>query len=172
MQTVQGPKNDMQIIFTQLVETYQKPLLNLCYMTLRDRTQAEDAVQEAFLRAYRALPAFRGDSSHKTWLTRIAINVCRDWQRSGWFTRINRYITPDDLPERAATEDEDASAVADAVMALPAKYREVVLLYYNQNMTMPEIAGVLSINASSVSRRLKTACAMLRDALGEEAAHE
>lgn len=172
MQTVQGPKDDMQIIFTQLVETYQKPLLNLCYMTLRDRTQAEDAVQEAFLRAYRALPAFRGDSSHKTWLTRIAINVCRDWQRSGWFTRINRYITPDDLPERAATEDEDASAVADAVMALPAKYREVVLLYYNQNMTMPEIAGVLGINASSVSRRLKTACAMLRDALGEEAAHE
>ena len=171
MQTVQGPKDDMQIIFTQLVETYQKPLLNLCYMTLRDRAQAEDAVQEAFLRAYRALPAFRGDSSHKTWLTRIAINVCRDWQRSSWFTRINRYITPDDLPERAAEKDEDASAVADAIQRLPVRYREVVLLYYDQNMTMPEIAGVLGINASSVSRRLKTACAKLRAALGEEGYH-
>ena len=171
MQTAQGPGSNAQIAFTQLVETYQKPLLNLCYMYLHDRTQAEDAVQEAFLKAYRSLPAFRGDSHVKTWLMRIAINVCRDMQRSGWFTRINRFITPEDLPERAAERDEDASLLADAIQRLPARYREVVLLYYDQNMTMPEIAGVLGINASSVSRRLKTACMKLRAALGEEGYH-
>lgn len=172
MQTAQGPGKDLQTFFTQLVDEYQKPLLNLCYMYLRDRTQAEDAVQETFLKAYRALPSFRGDSSPKTWLTRIAVNVCRDLQRSGWFTRINRFITPDDLPERAAEEkDEDAADLADAIMRLRAPHREVVLLYYYQNMTMPEIAEALGVNASSVSRRLKAACAMLREALGEEAAH-
>lgn len=75
MQNVPGPETDLQVTFTQLVETYHKPLLNLCYMTLRDRTQAEDAVQETFLKAYRAMPAFRGECSHKTWLTRIAVNT-------------------------------------------------------------------------------------------------
>ena len=170
MQAAPGPGNEMQLSFTQLVEAYQKPLLNLCYMYLRDRTQAEDAVQEAFLKAYRALPTFRGDSSAKTWLTRIAINVCRDMQRSSWFTRLNRFVTPDDLPERAAEESPEAAELADAVMRLPARHREVILLYYYQNLTMPEIAGVLGVNASSVSRRLKAACAKLRGAWGEEAA--
>lgn len=75
MQNVPGPETDLQVTFTQLVETYQKPLLNLCYMNLHDRVQAEDAVQEAFLKAWRALPSFRGDSTEKTWLMRIAINI-------------------------------------------------------------------------------------------------
>ena len=57
-------------------------------------------------------------------------------------------------------------------MRLPGKYREVILLYYDQNMTMPEIAGALDIHVSSVSRRLKTACARLREALGEEGYHD
>ena len=169
MQNVPGPETDLQVTFTQLVETYQKPLLNLCYMNLRDRTQAEDAVQEAFLRAWRALPSFRGESSLKTWLMRIAVNVCRDMQRSAWFRRPNRFITPDDLPERAGEEDPASGDLADAIGRLPARLKEVVLLYYDQNLTMPEIAGVLGVNASTVSRRLKTACARLRDALGEEA---
>ena len=75
MEITPGPARDIQATFTQLVDAYQKPLLNLCYLTLRDRTQAEDAVQETFLKAYRALPSFRGECSHKTWLTRIALNV-------------------------------------------------------------------------------------------------
>ena len=171
MPNAQGPGRDMHSVFTQLVEENQKPLLNLCFMYLRDRTQAEDAVQEAFLKAYRALPSFRGECSHKTWLSRIALNVCRDMQRSTWFTRLNRFITPDDLPETAAEEEDPlSSALADAIQRLPARHKEVVLLYYYQNLTMPEIAGALGVNASSVSRRLKSACARLRDALGEEAA--
>lgn len=171
MEAVPGPGNNLQTIFTQLVETYQKPLLNLCYIYLHDRAQAEDAVQETFLKAYRALASFRGDCSPRTWLMRIAMNVCRDMQRSGWFTRLNRFITPDDLPEQAADEDPESAELADAIMRLPSRHKEVILLYYYQNLTMPEIAGALGINASSVSRRLKSACAKLRDALGEEAAH-
>ncbi len=169
MEVAKDPGNSIQTTFTQLVETYQKPLLNLCFMYLRDRAQAEDAVQEAFLKAWRALPGFRHECSEKTWLSRIAINVCRDMQRSSWFTRLNRFLTPDDLPEQATSEDPESADLADAVMRLPARHREVVLLYYYQNLTMPEIAGALGINASSVSRRLKAACAKLRDALGEEA---
>lgn len=171
MQNDPGPDKTLQTTFTQLVEAYQKPLLNLCYMYLRDRAQAEDAVQEAFLKAYRALPAFRGESSHKTWLSRIAINVCRDMQRSSWFTRLNRFITPEELPERAAAEDPATAGLADAIMRLPARCREVVLLYYEQNLTMAETAQALGISPSCVSRRLKTACALLRDALGEEGQH-
>ena len=116
-----GPDKDLQATFTLLVEAHQRPLLNLCYMYLRDRAQAEDAVQEAFLKAWRALPSFRGECSQKTWLSRIALNVCRDMQRSSWFTRLYRFITPDDLPERAAEESPEAAELADAVMRLPAR---------------------------------------------------
>lgn len=172
MQTAPGPGTDLTTTFTQLVETHQKKLLNLCYMLLRDRAQAEDAVQEAFLKAYRALPSFRGECSVKSWLTRIAVNVCRDMQRSSWFTRLNRAVTPDDLPECAATQDDaEALCLSDAILRLGAKDREVVLLYFYQNLTMPEIATALSLSASTVSRRLKSACSKLRRALGEEDDH-
>lgn len=86
----------------QMVALYQLPLLRLCYAYLHDEELAKDAVQETFLKAYRALPAFRKEASEKAWLNRIAINTCKDIRRSGWFRHVDRRITPDKLPEAAA----------------------------------------------------------------------
>ena len=61
---------------TRLVRQYQTDLLRICYIQLHDTALAEDAVQETYLKAYRSMPAFRGDCSEKTWLMRIAVNVC------------------------------------------------------------------------------------------------
>lgn len=81
---------------------YEAPLLRLCCALLGDAALAEDAVQDTFIRAWRALPHFRGDSSEKTWLTHIAVNVCRDLQRKGWFRHEDRRVSLDTLPEPAA----------------------------------------------------------------------
>lgn len=67
----------------QMVALYQLPLLRLCYAYLHDEELPKDAVQETFLKAYRALPAFRKEASEKAWLNRIAINTCKDIRRSG-----------------------------------------------------------------------------------------
>lgn len=75
MEVVKGPDNNVDLI-SQWIRTYEKDLLRLCCVYLKDVSLAEDAVQETFLKAYSHLPSFRGNSSPKTWLVRIAINVC------------------------------------------------------------------------------------------------
>ena len=90
MQGIKAPDPGIEQQFCDLVNTYQTQLLRMCYLHLQDKGLAEDAVQETFLKAYRALPAYRGESNIKTWLMRIAINSCRDAQRSGWWKHISR----------------------------------------------------------------------------------
>ena len=162
---------EADIILTRLVESYQTPLLHLSYMILRDETLAEDAVQETYLKAYKALKTFRGESSEKTWLFRIGVNVCRDMRRSRWFRYMDRRITPDTLPIPAKETDEDHAALAQAIDLLPDKYKEVILLHYYQNMNVAETAQALGIAPSSVSNRLKKARARLKTLLEGGEAH-
>ena len=69
----------------RLVLLYEKDMLKLCFVYLRDMELARDALQESFLKAYRYLDSYHGDASEKTWLTRIVINTCKDFRRSAWF---------------------------------------------------------------------------------------
>ena len=92
-----GPSCNVEEEFSRLVSQYQRQLLHMCAMYLHDSAAAEDAVQETFLKAYRALPQFRGECNEKTWLMRIAMNVCRDMTRSAWFRHTDRRITPEEL---------------------------------------------------------------------------
>ena len=128
---------------------------------------AEDAVQETFVKAYRTLPSFRGDSSLRTWLMRIAINTCRDMQRGSWLKHISRTVTLDQLAEPSESFPEDALAVNMEIARLPVKLRETVLLYYYQGMGIGEVAEALGIAVSSASERLKRAKEKLRYALKE-----
>lgn len=169
MDVVKDPDNTRAETFTHLVEQHQKMLLHISYMYLKDRTLAEDAVQETFIKAYKSLPQFRGECSEKTWLTRILINTCRDMNKSSWFLHINRALQPEDLPEKAVPEEDgEQSRLSEVLWHLPRKYREILVLYYYQNLTMPEIGQVLHISVSTVSRRIKTACGCLEQALRKE----
>ncbi|MBP3427741.1 MAG: sigma-70 family RNA polymerase sigma factor [Clostridia bacterium] len=87
MDVVKGPDSSAERI-DQWISLYEKELLRLCFVYLKDEALAEDAVQETFLKAYSRLSSFRGDSSPKTWLVRIAINVCKDMSRTSWFRMI------------------------------------------------------------------------------------
>ena len=83
METVKGP-DSKEVRIERMVTLYQLPLLHLCILYLHDEEQAKDAVQETFIKAYRNLDSFRAEASEKTWLTRIAINTCKNMYRSGW----------------------------------------------------------------------------------------
>lgn len=169
MEVVKGPDSNREERLTRMVEQYQSSLLTMCYAYLHERELAEDAVQETFLKAYRAMDSFRGESSEKTWLTSIAINVCRNVYRSGWFSRMNRSVTPEDLSVAVWSDyDQDAADLAAAIQKLPDKLKEVVLLYYYQEISMPEIAQIVGVTPSMVSKRIKKAHAKLHDVLGKE----
>lgn len=149
------------------MEQYEESLLRMCFACLDDAALAEDAVQETFLKAYRALNRFRGDAEEKTWLLRIAINTCRDLRRSAWFRHVDRKVTLDGLGEPASAQEwsEWDDTLTRAVIGLKPKYREAVLLCCYQGLTGQEAASVLKISRSAVMNRLRQAKAILRKEL-------
>ena len=149
----------------RLVEQYQTAVLRTCYLYLCDRSQAEDAVQETFLKVYKGLDSFRGESSEKTWIMKIAMNTCWSMNHSGWARFFNRRVTPEMLPEAAVPFEEKDDELTRAVIRLPIRLREVILLYYYQGLKVNEIAEALGISQPSVSGRLKRGRERLRDIL-------
>ena len=165
MEAVKDPDSRRDQTIERLITQHQTSLLRLCYVQLQDQALAEDAVQETFLKAYKGFDSFRGDSSEKTWLTRIAVNTCRDFQRGGWFKHTERRVTPDMLPVGTVQPDTEDLDLSLAVMKLPRKMREAILLYYYQDMSTEEIAETLGIAQSSVSNRLRRGREKLRKLL-------
>lgn len=169
MEVVKKTDGSREEWLTRMVERYQPSLLTMCYAYLHERELAEDAVQETFLRAYKALDTFRGECEEKTWLMSIAINVCRNVRRSAWFVHVNRSVIPEEMPVAVWDHyDQEAADLAAAIQQLPNKLKEVVLLYYYQEMTMSEIAKIVGVTRSMVSKRIKKAHAKLKGMLGKE----
>ena len=162
-----GPACTTEEAFEQMVLEYQMPLKRMCYMYLHDMSLAEDAVQETFLKVYRSLPQFGGGCSVKTWIMKIGVNTCRDMLRSAWFRHHDRRIVPEELPIPAEEnlQPEESDDLGRAILELPVKYKDVILLYYYQDMNQDEIAEILQTSASTISRRLKRAQEKLRDVL-------
>ena len=153
----------------ELIDLYGNYILRLCLMYLGDRHLAEDAFQETFVKAWSNRDRFRGESSVKTWLTHIAVNTCRDVLRSGWFRTMRKSVSVDQLFNLAAKEQAEAdTSVRDAVLRLPGIYREVIVLYYDQDMKIKEIAALLKLSTNSVSTRLRRAKELLRKELKGE----
>ena len=84
MTAVTGAEISREEAFTRMVTQYQGAIRRMCCLYLCDSAAAEDAVQETFLKAYRRMDAFRGESAERTWLMSIAINTCKDMNRSAW----------------------------------------------------------------------------------------
>lgn len=143
-------------------------IVRLCALYLRDAALAQDAAQETFFKAFRHYHAFRHESSEKTWLSRIAMNTCRDMLRKGWLRMMKKSEPIEQLLALAAPQQEEHTGLRDAVLALPGKYREVIVLYYDQEMTMKEISDALALPVHTVSTRLRRARALLKKTLGEE----
>ena len=131
-------------------------------MLLRDIQLAEDATQETFLKAYRSMDSFRAESSEKTWLMRIAVNTCKNMRRSAWLRFVDRRVSLDQLPEPAAPPALEHRMLTQAILCLPRKEMEAVLLYYDQGMQVQEIAMALGVSAPAISKRLKKARELLR----------
>ena len=149
----------------RLMADYGDGILRTCALFLRDPALAEDAAQESMLRAWRSYGGFRCGSSEKTWLTAIAMNVCRTMLRSPWRTRRAGPEALEGLTVTDAPRGDDT--LLHAVAALPRKYREVVVLYYYQELTIREISQALSVPANTVGVRLKRARERLRPMLKE-----
>ena len=165
MEVAKGPDDTADQEFRRIVEMYQTSLLRMCSAQLQDSVLAEDAVQETFIKIYRSLPSFKKESGEKAWIMKIAVNTCRDMRRSKWFRYVDRRVTPDSLPDEQATIEETDDELTSAILNLSQKLREVVMLFYYQDMKLNEIAEILAVTVSTVASRLSRARKKLKDAL-------
>lgn len=149
--------------FAALVDAYQQAVYNVCYRILGDPFEAEDAAQEAFLRAYQHLDRYDVQRSFKTWLLSIASNHCIDRLRRRRLTQLSL----EDLfpshpalashapgPEEHALDGERCDCFQEMLETLPANYRIAVVLYYWYDMPCNEIAAMLGTREGTVKSRL------------------
>ena len=162
-----APGKASEAELSKWMKDYGPMLVGTCTALLGDMHLAQDVVQETFIRAYQNRDRFRGQhgGSEKAWLTRIAVNLCRDQQRSKWFRWVDKRVSVEDLPLAMPEADEEARQLYAAVQSLPPPYKEVILLHFYQNMSAGEIAQMLHIHASSVYRRMSKAQQLLKKKL-------
>ena len=149
--------------FSHLVEKFQKPVFNICYRMLGTPTAAEDAAQEAFIRAYLALDRYDPKRSFATWLLSIASNYCIDQLRKKKVTILSMdsdkhaWLTPPDpgpSPEKVALDKEKRVLVQSILAELPETDRAAVILQYWHDYTYKEIGETLDLSSSAVKSRL------------------
>ena len=158
--------------FDRLVERYQRDVYRLCFRYVNNHHDANDMAQEAFLKAFRALPSFRGDSSFSTWLYRIAVNTCLNFRQSrrAPYEPLSEEL-PDLRPPVALSieEGERAASVRAAVAKLPEKQRATLILKLYHELTHEEVARILGSSVGTVKANLFHALNNLRKTLAGSA---
>jgi RNA polymerase sigma-70 factor (ECF subfamily) len=168
--------------FEPLVEKYRQRVWRLAYNVLRDREEAWDVAQEAFIRAYQALPSFRGQSAFYTWLYRIVMNVAADRGRSrgaqgrafgtervpeeDWERVLPDLHAGEEAPDARAARAEERRKIMQALDTLSDDHRTIIMLGDLEGLSYREIADTLEIPLGTVMSRLHNARKRLRDALG------
>jgi RNA polymerase sigma-70 factor, ECF subfamily len=158
--------------FDPLVERYQRDVYRLCYRYVNNHHDASDLAQDVFLKAYRAIGRFRGDSAFSTWLYRIAVNTCLNF-------RAARKAASEELKDDVADagrrvddrmeDDELSQRVREAVSRLPQKQRATLILKIYNDLTHEEVAQILGSTVGTVKANLFHALGNLRKAMADTA---
>ncbi len=164
--------NNKEELCERLLNQYGDTMLRVCYQYLKDYHLAEDAVQETFIKAVNNYNSFKGNSTEKTWLTRIALNCCKNIMRTHWFKYVYSYMTDVNLTSQLSNHSNDCSeeqqSVLEAVMSLKRADREVIILYYYMEFSVKEIAEVTSQSENTINQRLHRARKRLKKVIMED----
>jgi RNA polymerase sigma-70 factor (ECF subfamily) len=161
----------------KMIQTYQQDVYRLALSILDDPDEAEDGTQEAFIAALRALNSFHGDSSYKTWLFSITINICRTrLQRRAARERLKQVTfgifhtqgKNNNLPEELLIQNEADANIWRAIQKIDDKHRIPIILRYYHDLPISEIAEMLDIPQGTVHSRLNIARERMRLLLREE----
>ena len=161
------PSMNREERLSQWVESYSDAILRTCFLYLSDQSQAEDAPQDTWIKAWRRMGEYERNEilNDKAWLMRIAINTCKDMLRSSWMRRIDKRKPIEELPLSTSYAPEESLALTQAVMSLPPKLKDIVLLHYYQDMNLRTCAEVLGISGATATRWLQKAQAKIRKEL-------
>lgn len=165
---------DKEDLIDEIMNKYGQEVLQLVYSYVNNKEVAEDLTQDIFVKCYKSLHTYKGKSDVKTWLWRIAINQCKDYIKS-WYNK-KVIVTEDDFMymesqkesvEQTVMQNAEDRELASAVMNLPIKYREVIYLFYYEELSIKEIATVIDVKENTIKTRLKKAKELLKKGLEE-----
>ncbi len=170
-----SPMPDQPDVYSELFQHHYDRILSLCRLLLGDRDLAEEVCQDVFLKLHVALTEKRHAPSWERWLTRVAVNGCRDLRRRRWWKSRRATEAIEDHPaaasgmnpEQAATAAAEQRRIRAAFGKLSARQREIFVLRHLEEWTTAEVAEALSLDPGTVKRHLFRAVAKLRRALGE-----
>lgn len=161
--------------FTELVNTHQNAVYNLCYRMLGDPYEAEDAAQETFIRAYKSMKGYDKNRSFSTWLLSIAAHYCIDQLRKKRLKVTSIEDTPHleipdsgPNPEVSLTKSEQQKRVKDLLNVLNETDRAIVIMFYWYEFSYGEIAEALNLTSSAVKSRIHRARAQLAKTWNEK----
>ena len=146
----------------RLARTFAPAVYRLCYARTGSRTDAEDLMQETFLRLVRTRPDFEDDAHARAWLFQVALHCVADLYRVPWRRREEPV---EEVPEREAAQAPEEDETLEAVLSLPPKYRAVIHLYYYEELSVAEIARVTGKSEGTIRTRMSRARVLLRDTL-------
>lgn len=153
----------------RLIIEYGDAVLRMCFLYLKDYHLAEDAAQETFIKAMKHYDSFNRKSSEKTWLTRIAINCCKNIMRMNWF-RLGRGQLEENIQAVATDPIEkvlERDGITRAIQSMEVQDRELIILYYYQELSMKEIAQVIGKSENVTIQRVNRARKKLKKILME-----
>lgn len=159
----------------EIMIRYGQEILQLSFSYVKNKQIAEDLTQEIFVKCYKSLHTYSGKSKFRTWLWRIASNHCKDYLKS-WYNK-NVFTTDyqpiydslqSDSVEQTVIQEEQDDQLASAVMELPVNYREVIYLFYFEEMSVKEISVVTEVKENTIKTRLKRAKELLKERLEEK----
>lgn len=152
-------ENNNDELLSQLIQVYATDLKRIAYLYVNDMAECEDIIQEVFIACYQNLSNYRHEASYKTWLIRITINKCKDHKKR-WSVK-NLLYKSDVLPVKTINSAEEqyfqglhSNEIIKQISLLSVKHKEVLILYYYQDMSMSEISEVLGIKLNTVKSRL------------------
>lgn len=155
----------MRLPTQELFEKYQNNLYAVAFNVCRNAEDAEDVVQDTFIQYYSIRKQFDNEQHIRAWLIRVAINRAKNMNRTFW--RKNK-MSLEDYMETLLFETPESGELFEAVMNLPEKYRIVIHLFYYEDYSVREIAGILKLSEGNVKVRLSRARSLLKDKLQEE----
>ncbi len=155
------------------LDKYGDMLYKIAYMRLQNVEDAEDVVQEAFFQYLKRKDGFESEEHERAWLIHVTLNACRKVWRSAWKRHqsgeeVSSEVPGGRVPEAEALSLEQGKEILKAVQSLPAKYRDVIHLFYYEELSIREISRATGRRESTVTSQLSRGRELLRKKLGEE----